>query len=135
MAGTFGYELDPSKLSEKEKEEVRCQIRDFRRYAPLIADGDYYRLSDPHTDGIAAWAFAAKDSTEILLNYVINRNHAGMDVKYIRLAGLEKDRIYRCVQTGREYPGSILMGAGIPVIPEMKDYASGQYLFTAVSEA
>ena len=135
MAGTFGYELDPSKLSEKEKEEVRCQIRDFRRYAPLIADGDYYRLSDPHTDGIAAWAFAAKDGREALLNYVVNRNHAGMDVKYIRLAGLEKDRIYRCVQTGREYPGSILMGAGIPVIPEMKDYASGQYLFTAVSEA
>ncbi len=131
MAGTFGYELDPSGLSEEEKEEVRTQIRDFRRYAPLIAEGDYYRLSDPFTDGIAAWAFVAKDGKQALLNYVTNQNHAGMDVKYIRLAGLERERMYRCAQTGRIYPGSILMGAGIPVMPEMKDYASGQYLFTA----
>ena len=32
MAGTFGYELDPKKLSEQEKEEVRQQIQDYKKY-------------------------------------------------------------------------------------------------------
>ena len=34
MAGTFGYELDPAKLSDEEKEMVRQQIRDYHTYAP-----------------------------------------------------------------------------------------------------
>ena len=29
MAGTFGYELDPGKLSDREKEEVKEQVARF----------------------------------------------------------------------------------------------------------
>ena len=44
MAGTFGYELDPGKLDDEEKDKIREQIRAYHKYAPLIASGDYYRL-------------------------------------------------------------------------------------------
>ncbi len=47
MAGTFGYELNLGKLSEEEKEEVRSQVEEYRKFAPLIQTGLYYRLSDP----------------------------------------------------------------------------------------
>ena len=47
MAGTFGYELNLGLLSDKEKEEVKDQVKKFKAYAPLIQNGDYYRLSDP----------------------------------------------------------------------------------------
>lgn len=30
MAGTFGYELDPAKLSDKEREEIKEQIREYK---------------------------------------------------------------------------------------------------------
>ena len=33
MSGTFGYELDLLKLTEEEKDEVRSQIGEFRKYA------------------------------------------------------------------------------------------------------
>ena len=48
MAGTFGYELDPAKLTEEEKAEVRTQIETFKKYYSLIQDGTYYRLASPY---------------------------------------------------------------------------------------
>ena len=45
MSGTFGYELDPNRLSEEEKEEIRRGIRVFSELRELIHGGDYYRLT------------------------------------------------------------------------------------------
>ena len=36
MAGTFGYELDPAKLSEEEKTQIRGQIEEFKKYYDVI---------------------------------------------------------------------------------------------------
>ena len=47
MAGTFGYELDITKLTEEEKEQVRKQICRFKKYYDLIQYGEYYRLLPP----------------------------------------------------------------------------------------
>ena len=49
MAGTFGYELDITKLSEDDKEIVKVQVEEFKKYYDLIQNGDYYRLTD---DGV-----------------------------------------------------------------------------------
>ena len=35
MTGTFGYELNLGKLSEEEKEEIRSQVEEYRKFAPL----------------------------------------------------------------------------------------------------
>jgi len=131
MAGTFGYELDPGKLSEEEKEEILRQIRAYRQYESLIREGDYYRLSDPAADGIAAWAFVSKDKTKMLINYVQLENHGNMEVKYIRAAGLSEELIYISDTDGKRYEGAALMYGGLPVLPPGKDYAAGQILFTA----
>ena len=39
MAGTFGYELNLGKLSEEEKQEIRLQVEEYRKFAPLIQTG------------------------------------------------------------------------------------------------
>lgn len=54
MAGTFGYELDPGKLDEAEKAQIREQNKQYRKYAELIQRGDCYRLSDPFRDAYGA---------------------------------------------------------------------------------
>ena len=41
MCGTFGYELDPVKLTEEERALVRRQVADYHKYYDLIRYGDF----------------------------------------------------------------------------------------------
>ena len=45
VLGTFGYELDITKLTEEEKEKVKVQVQNYHKYNDLIREGDYYRLA------------------------------------------------------------------------------------------
>jgi alpha-galactosidase len=47
MCGTFGYELDISTTSEKEKALFREQTAVYRSIAPIVRQGDMYRLWNP----------------------------------------------------------------------------------------
>lgn len=47
MAGSFGYEMDLNLLTEDEKEAVKAQVEDYKKYYDLIHNGDYYRLTSP----------------------------------------------------------------------------------------
>ena len=109
MAGTFGYELDPGKLTEEEKAEIREQVKAYKRAASLIQTGDYYRLSDPFRDTCAAWAFVSENRDRVLLNAVMTEIHGNMPVSYVRLKGLEPETLYRDTKTGETYYGSALM--------------------------
>lgn len=73
MCGTFGYELDASKLSEDEQDICREQSGLFRKYYPIIFGGDYYRLSNPFEAGnMTAWQHVTKDKKESLLSFKIS---------------------------------------------------------------
>ena len=126
MAGTFGYELDLGKLTEEEKETVREQIRCFHKYAPLVQQGEYYRLTDPLQDDAAAWMFVSEDQQEALVNIVRLQNHGNMTAVYIRLRGLKPGAVYEDTGIGRCFSGSALMEAGIPLPLESGDYLSYQ---------
>ncbi len=126
MAGTFGYELNPEKLSAEEKEEIRAQIARYRKYENLICSGAYYRLSDPFADAYAAWAFVSPDREQVLLNVVMQEIHGNMTVNYVRLNGLDPNARYRDAETGACYYGSALMEAGLPMPVEMGEYRAYQ---------
>lgn len=126
MAGTFGYELDLGKLSSEEKKEIRVQIADYKKYAPLILNGRYYRLSNPYTDETGSWAFVSEDQQEVLLNVVVLEMHGNMTVPYVKLQGLSEDASYQEERSGRIYSGSALMEMGIPIPARMKEYPAYQ---------
>ena len=128
MSGTFGYELNPAVLSGEEKELVREQIREYRKYEHLIRRGDYYRLTDPFTDAYAAWEFVSEDGGEALANVVLQETHANKAVYYLKLKGLKPDALYREEESGRTYYGGALMEAGIP-LPDMGEYQACQLHF------
>ena len=124
MAGTFGYELDPGKLTQEEKAEIKEQIAEYQKYAKLIQSGDYYRLSNPFLEEYAAWMFVSLDQKQVLLYVVMLEIHGNMTVNYVRLKGIIRDGVYQDVQSGRKYSGAALMEVGIPMPVEMGEYLS-----------
>ena len=103
MAGTFGFELDPAKLSEEEQSEVIRQIKRFHSVEDLIREGDYYRLSDLENDRFTAWQFVSEDREKSLFTLVLKEPEGNPRPLHVRLKGLEPDRLYRFVWT--EYAG------------------------------
>lgn len=126
MAGTFGYELNPRKMTQEEQEEVKEQIQTYKKYAELIQNGNYYRLSNPFEDEAAAWQFVSEDQSRTLLNVVMLEVHGNMTVNYVKLRGLKADGIYTDTETGRSYSGAALMHAGLPVTEQMGEYRAYQ---------
>lgn len=139
MSGTFGYELDPSKLTKGEKSAIRAQISHFHEYAHLIQNGDYYRLADSDKDrGLAAWQFVSEDRSETLLNLVLTRSASNPKPLHIRLKGLDPAGTYtvvRCdlfgltdgaVTEKRVFSGGALMYGGYTFPALFGDYPSAQ---------
>ena len=132
MSGTFGYELDASRLDEEEKRQCREMTEDFRRFQELIFQGDYYRLTSPYENrAFTAWAFVAKDKKSCLANLVITDCESNDAQRYMRLRGLEKRQRYRIEGMEGSYSGQALMQAGIPVPCGMKEYDAAWYYLTA----
>ena len=131
QSGTFGYELDPEKLTETEKETIRKQIEDHHRYADLIAQGDYFRLTelDQEKDYIA-WMFVSKDRREALVNLVMTHVRANGSFPFIKLQGLIPDAAYRLEGTDRIYTGAALMYGGCSFPLVMGEYTARQLHFT-----
>jgi alpha-galactosidase len=131
MAGSFGYELDLNKISEEEKEVVKQQIIDCKKYWDLTHSGLYYRLSNPlENTEFAAWEFVAEDKKEVLLNVVTLDTHCNAPASYVRLKGLEEKALY--YMEGHEeqaYSGSALMYGGIPIPHMNTEYQSWQVHF------
>ncbi len=135
MSGTFGYELDLNTLSDKEKEEVKGQIADFKKYYWLIQDGLYYRLTDAMGENFYdAWQFVARDGSETLVNMVVNRPQPNSALVHVRLKGLDPDGLYQIDGKGRQYLGAALMYGGYTFPLLWGDYPSMQVHFIRVGE-
>ncbi|MCR5102423.1 MAG: alpha-galactosidase [Butyrivibrio sp.] len=95
MSGTFGYELDPRKLSIEEKEIIKKQITDFNKYYKLIQKGRYYRLTNEFEEkNYVCWQFVSEDKSECLVNIVLTNVHANAEIITVKLKGLNKNGCY-----------------------------------------
>lgn len=126
MAGSFGYEFDLTKLDDEEKEQIRKDIRTYKKYAPLIVNGDYYRLSNPYQDEICAWSFVSDKKDACLVSTVQLQIEGNMKPIYVKLRGLQDHAEYRNAETGEIYSSDVLMEIGYPLPYVMEEYHSEQ---------
>jgi alpha-galactosidase len=132
LAGTFGYELDITKISQEDRDMIPEQCRLYHRYNDLIREGDYYRLASYRENHLYdSYMVVAKDRSEALLTYVQVKACANVRRRRIRLDGLDPHRYYRIEETGRIYPGDLLMQGGLLIEPMGGDYLSLLYHLTA----
>ena len=124
MAGTFGYELDPTKLSEddiKKMKEINAQFKEWR---PLINNGDFYRLKSPFEERYTAWMFVVRDKGEALVQCftVLNEPNA-WDLR-VYPKGLDPAALYEIEDWGVDLHGDTIMRAGLRMLYFGGDFSS-----------
>jgi len=125
--GMFGYELDIAQMTEEELEEAKQQIAFAKHIQPLVREGLFHRLRSPFESNDTVWQLVSRDQSHVfvmgcrVLNVIRNKRH--LEDK-VRLRGLDPEAIYEDVNTGKQYPGSLLMGRGIQLRYELVDFAT-----------
>lgn len=130
LAGTFGYELDITKISEEERAMIPEQVFMYHKYNDLVREGDYYRVASYRENGLYdCWMVVAKDKSEALVTYVQVLGRPNMHSRKIKLLGLYAAADYRLDGTDEVYGGDLLMNAGMLVEDMRGDYMSRLYHF------
>jgi len=114
MCGTFGYELDPTKLPPEDISMMKECNRKFRERQGLIANGDFYRLISPFENpNKTAWMFVAPDKSEALVQcFTVLAEGNSWDWR-VYPRGLNPDALYEIDDWGFELHGDTLMRAGL----------------------
>lgn len=133
LAGTFGYELDITKLSEEDRAQIPEQVAMYHKYNDLVRNGDYYRIASYQSNRLwDCWEVVAKDKSEVLVTYVQVLGRPNYHSRRIRLSGLEAGLKYRNEETGEVACGDTLMNAGILIPGMWGDFQSRLIHLTAV---
>lgn len=119
--GTFGYELDITRLPEEELEIMKKQIVFMKEHRELIQKGTFYRLLSPFEGNSSAWMVVSEDRSEALMAYFRVMEPANGKFERIYLKGLDVSEKYSVqeqfgaeMQYG-EFGGDELMYAGMSV--------------------
>lgn len=123
MHGSFGYELDLSKLSEEDKTEAKRQVALYKKYAELFQKGDYYRLVSPFENpDFTAWSYVSADKSQASLSVVYTNQHGNPNAVRIKMKGLQADALYDV--DGKTYSGTALMNGGLLLPLPKENYDS-----------
>ncbi len=112
LAGTFGYELDITKISGQEREMVPGQIAAYKKYAPLVRDGEYYRIASYQENHFFdCYEIVSKDKSTAAVFCVQVLAQPNVRSRKLKLRGLDADALYEV--EGKQYSGGALMYAGL----------------------
>jgi alpha-galactosidase len=113
--GVFGYELDVTKMTDGEKEQVKAQVDFYKKHRITLQYGDFYRLISPFEgDGnVTSWMTVSSDRKEAIAGYyqVLSKPNHGYE--RLLLKGLHPDKEYRINGRDGTYFGDELMHVGI----------------------
>ena len=122
--GTFGYELDITKLSQEDKSKVMAQTTFFKEKRELIRNGKFFRLLNPFESNEVSWMVVSEDKKEAMVGYY--KVLAKPNDKYyrVKLKGLDPDKLYSIAEKETTHYGDELMNVGIVLAEDYTDRAS-----------
>ena len=125
LAGTFGYELDVTRIPEEDRNMIPDQVKMYHKYNDLVRTGDYYRIANYDENGdLDAYMVVSKDKSEALVTAVSVHARLSMPSRHIKLKGLEPHAFYKDEETNARYTGSALMYAGLTLAGLNGDFKS-----------
>lgn len=139
LAGTFGYELDVTKIPESDREMIPKQVEMYHKYNDLVREGDYVRVASYSENKIYdCYGVVKKDKTKALFTYVQVMARANYHSRILKLKGLDENKKYKITIKGDKFEnadqlvqfrdkvllGSTIMNAGILIPSVQGDYVS-----------
>lgn len=118
--GTFGYELDITKMTDEELDQMREQVVFMKLHRELIQKGTFYRLRSPFAGNETAWIIVSEDLKEALVGYYRVLQPSNAPFSRLKLQGIGRNIKYS-VNGEEEHFGDELMQIGIIT----SDYAAG----------
>lgn len=138
LAGTFGYELDITRISQEDRDMIAGQVKMYHKYNELVRTGEYHRLTSYRENGLNdSWMVVSKDRSKALVTYIKVMARPFKRCVLLKLSGLDPKKNYRvtcdknvlCEDAGDPQDnafilrGDTLMNAGLLInedTPEMK---------------
>ncbi len=119
MIGTFGYELDITRLSEAEKNAIPEQIQRYKSICRLIQEGDYYRLASWRLQhDLDITEVLSKDKAEGFVLLVQPLGVPNASSRRVCLRGLDAEAVYEV--SG----GEIIGNAEAPAVTEVDQWGN-----------
>lgn len=116
LAGTFGYELDITKIPQEDRGRIPQQVALYHQYSGLIGRGDYYRIASyAENHAYDSWMVTSKDKTEALVTFIQVLGRPNVHSTRIWLKGLDGGTQYLIEGTEQILSGSALMHAGYDI--------------------
>ena len=132
MAGNFGYELDLTKISDREKQHIAQQIARYKILRHLIQHGSFYRLLSPFEGTDTAWMVVNDERTEAIAFYYHGLKEPNGRLKRFQLTGLDQERQYQNLDTLEITFGSELMHFGVDLPIPKHDFDSQVFHYKAI---
>ena len=125
LAGTFGYELDVTRIPEQDRTVIPEQVAMYHKYNDLVREGDYYRLASYSENYyFDCYGVVSKDQTEALYTFVQVLARPNYHSRRIYFKGLNSDMNYQIEGEEGTYTGDVLMKAGYLVQNLQGDFKS-----------
>lgn len=125
MTGRLGMEMQPSKMSEAEREFSKRAIATYKEIRPVIQNGDQYRLISPYDrKGVASLMYVSPDKSRAVFFAYKMEHFMCQLLPRVRMAGLDPDKSYHlrelnvpsgskpCRMDGKTFTGAFLMNVG-----------------------
>lgn len=132
MSAVFGYELDLTKMSQEDKDQVKEQVACYKEIRKLIQYGNFYRLKSPIETNQSAWMFVSDDKRDVCVMTFQVLASAQPCLTKTKLFGLDPELEYENLETHEIFGGDELMELGFydPVVHQ--DYTSKMYRFKGI---
>lgn len=125
LAGTFGYELDITKIPQEDRDSIPGQVEMYHKYNPLVRTGDYYRIASYRENHyFDCYGVVSKDKREALFTFVQVMGRPNYHSRIVRLDGLDPEKKYVVEGEDVSYTGETLMKAGLQIQNLWGDYQS-----------
>jgi len=126
-SGRLGVELQPSKMTDQEREFVKNAIATYKDIRPIVQQGDLYRLVSPFEGKeVSSLMYCTQQKDKAVFYWWKIDHYVDQHVMKVAMAGLDPSKTYKVTELnrvekkplpfeGRCFSGKFLMETGLDI--------------------